>query len=630
MCGINGIVSKSDQINARNIVSQMNDEIIHRGPDDDGLYSFSDGDINIAIAMRRLSIIDVNSGNQPITSEDKKLIIVFNGEIYNYKKLKYELDNDHDIKWKTNSDTEVILKMYEYYGTESFGMLDGMFSFSIIDKIKNKIFIARDFFGEKPLYYTKTNDSILWASELKSIVKSKQKKLKISRRALSIYFQLTYIPSPYSIYEGILKLEPNHYIELDFASLDFTINPIKNYVEKKKYSDINFNSAIKINHDLVMKSVESRSVSDVPIGTFLSGGVDSSIISFCLANIKGTPIDTFSMGFEKKSFDESDKSKLVAKLIGSRHHEFIVSNDSMKSFSNDLILNFDEPFADSSALPTFMVSKLTRNNVKVALTGDGGDEVYGGYNKYYIGSLNKRYTDNISESLHTKILKISKLLTKSSNDKRGLRYKIRRLFDSISYKDDFYLKILSLGFQNKELGSILNDKYFSDNSLNDLVNFPIETLTDFRHVDKKMSLEGDMLTKVDRASMLVSLECRAPFLNRDLWSLTNNISESFLMRGVEKKILLKESFKQYFPQNFLNKSKKGFGVPVGDWLKTIFKEELLSYSQFKFLKEQDIFNITYVEELVNNHISGAVDNTFRVWTFYCFQKWYANNYNNLS
>jgi asparagine synthase (glutamine-hydrolysing) len=630
MCGINGIVTKSLKINVRDIVSTMNNEIIHRGPDDDGLYTYNSGNVNVAIGMRRLSIIDVNSGSQPIISADKNFIIVFNGEIYNYKVLKEKLKISHDIKFKTNSDTEVILKLYECHGIKSFGMLDGMFSFSIIDKTKNKIYIARDFFGEKPLYYTKTNDSILWSSELKSIVKTKQQKLRISKKALSIYFQLTFIPSPYSIYEEVFKLQPNHYLELDLSSLDFAISPILQNLSKENYSDITFKDAKKINHDLVIKSVESRSISDVPIGTFLSGGVDSSIVSLCLSKINDNPIDTFSMGFEKKSFDESEKSQLVAKLIGSKHHEFIVSNDNMESFSNELILNYDEPFADSSALPTYLISKLTRNSVKVALTGDGGDEVYGGYNKYYIGFLNQKYKNIIPESIHDKFLSFSDLLTKSNNDKRGLRYKFRRLLDSISYEEDFYLNIISLGFQNRELNKLFNNNYLLENTLNDLIRFPAKTLTDFRKVDKNISLEGDMLVKVERASMLASLECRSPFLNKEIWDFSNNIPENYLMNGFEKKILLKESFKQYFPENFLNKSKKGFQVPVGDWLKTIFKNELLSYIESVFLKEQDIFHIPYIHKLVNEHISGKLDNTFRVWTFYCFQKWYKNTFSKVT
>ena len=332
------------------------------------------------------------------------------------------------------------------------------------------------------------------------------------------------------------------------------------------------------------------------------------------------------MGFEKKSFDETKKSKLVAEIIGSNHHEFVVTMDNMKSYANDIILNFDEPFADSSAIPTYMVSKLSKDKVKVALTGDGGDEVYGGYNKYHMGLINKNYTYYVPKIIHDIILKYSKFLTNINNDSRGYRYKIRRIINSISYDNDFYLNIISLGFNKSEMFNLFTDKYLVQNTLDSMINFPIQSLNDFKEVDRKISLEGDMLVKVDRTSMLASLECRAPFLNKEIWDFTNELPENFFMKGSNKKILLKESFKKYFPKNFLDKSKKGFGIPVGDWLKDVFKDELINYSESDFLKKQKIFNVDYIKKIVSDHIFGISDNTFRVWTFYCFQKWYVNNY----
>ena len=624
MCGINGLITNKSNININEALNKMNDKIIHRGPDSQGVFSYNKNGINIGIGMRRLSIIDIESGDQPIFSDNQNLILVFHGEIYNYLELKKQLIEEFDINFKTSSDTEVIIHLYDKYGVKSFSMLDGMFAFSLVDKKMNKIFIARDFFGEKPLYYIKDDNTIIWASELKSIRKVIKKDLVISKRALSLYFQLTYIPAPYSIFEDVFKLEPNKFIEIDLHSLNLKINPIEDYNKEKNYSGISFNDAKKVNHDLVMKSIESRSISDVPLGTFLSGGVDSSIVSLGLSKLSNVKIDTFSMGFEKKTFDETNKSKLVAKLIGSNHHEFIVTNKSMISDSNDVILNYDEPFADSSALPTYMVSKLASNNVKVALTGDGGDEVYGGYNKYYIGMLNSKYTKYISNKNHRKVLKFSNNFIKSSNDDRGVKHKIKKLLNSISYQNDYYLNIISLGFKKNDLPSLLKEEYAVNDVLNQLIQFPVKSLSDFREVDRRISLEGDMLVKVDRASMLNSLECRAPFLNKEIWNFTNNLPDKFLLNGFDKKILLKESFKQYFPKQFLDKSKKGFSVPVGDWLRDIFKDELLSFTESEFLIKQGIFKFEYIRLLVDNHLSGKEDNTFKVWTFYCFQKWYKN------
>lgn len=628
MCGINGFVSYDHSIDHHASINKMNNLIIHRGPDSDGQYVCNQKNYIVALGMRRLSIIDLNNGSQPIFSKNKSIVIVFNGEIYNYKNLKQELvDQGHEFE--TKSDTEVILKLYEQEGAKSFSKLDGMFVFSIYDKSINKVFIARDFFGEKPLYFTKDQNSFIWASELKSIISLLPFKPEINTTSLSLYFQLTYIPAPFTIYEGIHKLEANHYIEFDCNKNTFSKFEIENFV-----NEISYNSkkeAIQLTNKLVRKSVISRSISDVPIGTFLSGGVDSSIVSLCLSQEKATKIDTFSIGFEKKSFDESQKSRLVSKLINSNHHEFLITEKELSNNIDEIILNFDEPFADSSALASYLVSKKTRESVKVALTGDGGDEVFGGYNKYYMGKLNQKYTNAIPQLMHSYSLKLLNKLLSTKDDSRGNRFKIGRLINSINYDNDFYYNIISLGFKEGDLKNLLLSNYYSSDTLKYFKNKIISnnvTLADFRLIDKQLSLEGDMLVKVDRTSMLNSLECRAPFLNKELWHFTNQLPDSYLIDGWDKKHILKEAFKEYFPKNFLNKSKKGFGVPVGDWLRSELRIELLSYIEKSFIKEQNIFEFDTISNLVTRHLDGKVDNSFRVWSFYCFQKWYKSIYFN--
>ena len=627
MCGINGIVSleyKNPEA-VTQILNKMNFKITHRGPDQDGFFVLNNHVVSIGMAMRRLSIIDLSTGKQPIYSNDGDKVIVFNGEIYNYKALR----NKHlsDYNFKTNSDTEVILALYEKFGVRAFSMLDGMFAFSIFDKTINKLFIARDFFGEKPLYYSKNKDSFIWASELKSIIKVLPTKPTINNEALNLFLQLTYIPAPYTIYENIHKLEPNHYIEFDCLNFSFEIQEIEQ--KFKTYSEISKPEATKITHDLIQESVISRSIADVSLGTFLSGGVDSSIVSLCLAKQSSTKIETFSIGFDKKSFDETDKSRAVAKLINSNHHEFIISEKDLTANIDEILLNFDEPFADSSALASYVVSKKTKEYVTVALTGDGGDEVFGGYNKYYMGKLNQKYVNFIPHSLHRNFTAGFGNLLKTTDDKRGYRFKMNRLLKAINYDGNFYYNIISLGFQENELKEILKANVYKENPLSyykNKIGDHHRTITDFRNIDKIISLEGDMIVKVDRTSMLTSLECRAPFLNKEIWNFTSQLPEDFLIKGWDKKHILKESFKQYFPKDFLNKSKKGFGVPVGDWLRADLKNELLTYIDESFIEEQNIFYIATVSDLVNNHIHGKVDNTFRVWTFYCFQKWYKQTY----
>nr|WP_315217686.1 asparagine synthase (glutamine-hydrolyzing) [uncultured Flavobacterium sp.] len=630
MCGINGFVSKNYKETKimEGILDEMNHEIIHRGPDQDGFFTENSTNFSIGMAMRRLSIIDLSTGKQPIFSSDNQKLIVFNGEIYNYKSLKHEHLKDYDFK--THSDTEVIIALYEKYGVASFSLLDGMFAFSIYDKTKNKVYIARDFFGEKPLYYTLNVDTFYWCSELKSMLKVLSEQPKINKQAVNLYFQLTYIPSPYTIYEGIHKLNANHYLELDCESLLVQECAIP-AIDYPSYRGISKQEATRVAAQKVRHSVQSRSISDVPLGTFLSGGVDSSIISLCLAEQSSQKIDTFSIGFEKKGFDESDKSRIVANIIGSHHHEFIISEQDIQHDLHQIILNFDEPFADSSALPTYLVSNRVSKHVKVALTGDGGDEVFGGYNKYYMGRLNEKYTNFIPKKFHQSSQRFLEKILQVKEDSRGMKFKVNRLIKAINYEGDFYTNIISLGFQAAEMPQLLTPDYLRQDSFtyykNSIGNRK-SSLTDFRNIDRLLSLEGDLLVKVDRVSMMNSIECRAPFLNKELWDFSSQLPESYLINGWDKKHLLKEAFKDHFPKGFLNKSKKGFGVPVGDWLRTNLKDELVSYIEPYFIQEQRIFQYEVVSKMVQEHVLGQVDNTFRVWTFYCFQLWYKNTFQN--
>ena len=626
MCGINGLVYKNaENADVQGIIGKMNQKIIYRGPDEDGFFVEHLEDKTIAFAMRRLSIVDLSTGKQPIFTEDRSKVIVFNGQIYNSEELKKTLVQK-GFAFHTSSPAEVVLKLYEYFGLEAFKMLDGVFAFSIYDKILGKIFIARDFFGDKPLHYQHSEKGLIWASELKSIISVLDKKPEIDNTGLNLYFQLTYIPAPFTIYKGISKLESNSFIEYDVNTNALKIHEV--HSEKIEKQQISFDEAKKNVRKLVEESVSSRSVSDVSLGAFLSGGVDSSIISLCLSKQSDSKIDTFSIGFDKKSFDETEKSRLVANLIGSNHHEFVISEKDLTAHLDEILLNFDEPFADSSALPSYIVASKTADYVKVALTGDGGDEVFGGYNKYLIGGINQKYTSLVPRFLHQSVLKVANALTKQKGDERGLKFKVRKALNSIDYDHSFFYNIIKLGFTDKEMSIYLNEK---DRVKNPLAYYQQripnpKNLTDFRNVDKMISLEGDMIVKVDRTSMLASMECRAPFLTREIWNYTLSLPDEYLLKGNNKKMILKKAFENEFPEQFLEKSKKGFGVPVGDWLRQGMRSELLSYIDDKFLEEQDVFDIQNIKKIVLNHLNSVEDNSFKIWTFYCFQKWYKNTY----
>jgi asparagine synthase (glutamine-hydrolysing) len=624
MCGINGYFGQKKDV--KNVIQLMNDQIIHRGPDDGGVYYRECSDYTIALGMRRLAIIDLDFGNQPMLSLDGSIVLVFNGEIYNFLTLKNELISQ-GYNFSTNSDTEVILKLYEVEGIEFVNKLDGMFAFAIYDSSENKIFVSRDSFGEKPLYYYSTGDSFYFASELKSIVKVLDHNLNIDRTALNLYFQLTYIPSPFTIYENVYKLNPGAILKFDIINHDFEISDFQ-FCKTNSGSFDPKNCTSKI-RDLVFESVLSRSVSDVPIGTFLSGGVDSSIVSYCLSELSINKIDTFSIGFENKSFDESSKARLVSKIIHSNHHTIIVKEGDLLHNTNKILNNFDEPFADSSALPSYLLAEYTRKYVKVALTGDGADEIFSGYNKHYIGKLNYHYTNSISENIHSFILKLADTTLNNKKDNRGFKFKLKKFLSSVSYSNDFYYNILSLGFQEKDLSDLLNPSFRYKNSFNyfqQLLDDSIDSLSKFREADLMISLEGDMLTKVDRTSMMASLECRSPFLNRKILDFVNLLPDDQLINGFSKKFILKEAFKDNFPKNFLDINKQGFGIPIGDWLRTVLKKELLIFSSKAFIQKQAIFNYSYIHKIIEDHLECRSDNTFKIWTFFCFQHWFVNTY----
>jgi asparagine synthase (glutamine-hydrolysing) len=579
--------------------------------------------------MRRLAVIDLSNGKQPIFSEDGQKVIIFNGEIYNYLELRTSLIRE-GIDFVSSSDTEVILKLYEKYGIASFKMLDGMFAFTIYDKLNCMVYIGRDFFGEKPLYYKHDNNGLIWASELKSLMAVLNEKPSISKHGINLYLQLTYIPAPFTIYDDIYKLEANHYLAYDLKTRNLRNEKIhqKQNLSKVSKSEMDFEEAKMKVRSLVEESVRSRSISDVPIGTFLSGGVDSSIVSLVLAKCTNSRINTFSIGFEKKEFDETNKSRIVSEILGSDHHEFIIGEKDFKIYFDEIITNFDEPFADSSALPSFFVAHQTKKHVTVALTGDGGDEVFGGYNKYLIGKYNKRYTTLMPECLHRSALGAFNKTLVQKNDLRGTRYQIKKILNSVDYNSGSYYNIIKLGYSDTQLKKLIHPDLLMEDSLQyykDFLSDP-SSLSDYREVDKMISLEGDMLVKVDRTSMLSSLECRAPFLNKTLWDFTHSLPDEYLINGNDKKRILKKAFEKEFPNKFLEKAKMGFGVPVGDWLRSHFKDELIYFTNAEFLINQNIFNVDFVVNLVQNHLNFKRDETFLVWTFYCFQKWYQKVY----
>ncbi len=628
MCGILGLISK--------IPTQIEFEkslhiIQHRGPDDFGKYNFED---RLYLGMRRLSIIDIHHGAQPIFNEKKDLVIVFNGEIYNYLKLKKNLELNGVI-FQTNSDTEVILKGYEMYGESFFRELKGMFAIAIHDKLKNKIVLVRDRTGEKPLYYSLNNNFISFGSELKSIIDLHQSigfnKKEINQEALALYFQLTYIPAPYSIYKGISKLEPGKVMQIDTETFEVKEEYFWDICKLKKSNLItDFNLAKETLRKNLFETIEDQMISEVPLGAFLSGGVDSSIVCAVMSSISSKRINTFSIGFENPNYDESDKSNLVAQHLKTNHFNYTLSLNEIKQDLENIILNFDEPFADSSSLPTYFVSKKTKKEVTVALTGDGGDELFGGYNRYFMPLIGNMYRKYIPSFIHNNSIKPLSKLIKQKTDARGSLFKLQKLISGIGNNEEEDIKnIISLGFNSHEIKNLLIAQGDETNSFFESVfNRAIDHsgLSKSRIIDYQTSLEGDMLVKVDRTSMLNSLECRSPFLDHQLIEFSFSLPEDFLIHKNETKYILKKTFEDLLPKNLFKHTKSGFGVPVGDWLRSDLKFQLQSFINKEFIEEQKIFNYNYVKKMVNDHLNQHCDQTFKVWSFYCFQLWYCKKF----
>jgi asparagine synthase (glutamine-hydrolysing) len=636
MCGINGFIVKQS-LNTfihESCIKQMNSVIRHRGPDDSGFY-LSDNR-SIALGMQRLSIIDLNSGFQPMYSNDNNIVIVFNGEIYNFHEIRDLLILTYSAVFKTNSDTEVILKGYEILGKEIFSLLNGMFALAILDYRINKVVVARDRTGEKPLYYWHNDDLFCFCSELKSLKvfweKFSLSKPKISREALNLYFLLTYIPAPHTIYDGVFKLEPGSLLEIDILDLSFTKSHYWNVLPLENNSISDYSQAKKLLKDLVYDSVEKRMISDVPYGAFLSGGVDSSIVVAVMADLKPTEkIKTFSIISSNKKFDESERSNSVSKHCKTDHSPILLDLNDVVENIDGVLLNYDEPFADSSALPSYFVSKKTKQKVSVALTGDGGDEVFGGYNRYLMGQYSRNYKKIVPSIFHETIIKPFLGSFKLKNDDRGFLFQAKKFINAVAESEYYNLtNIMCLGFERNILGELFDSAWqttgyetFFQSHFDQLVN--LTPLQKARYLDLKICLDGDMLAKVDRASMLNSLECRTPFLDHRLIEFSYQLPDHFLISNGTTKKILKETFQDMLPQGLFSLHKSGFGIPVGDWLRESLSLELQEFSKKDFIVEQGIFNPDYISKIVFNHLNKIEDNTFKVWTYYCFQKWFVTN-----
>lgn len=621
MCGIYGFISPNY---SQSQLEAATNALVKRGPDASG-YFFSNP---LGLGHRRLSIIDISSGGQPMFSEDKTLVLVFNGEIYNFLSIKEELIT-LGFSFTTSSDTEVILKAYEAWGIQTcLDKLEGMFAFALWDENLKKLFVVRDRFGEKPLYYTKNQYGFFFASELKAL-KEHYSKQHLSKKALNLFFSLTYIPAPYTIYENVFKLEPGYFLEISDSGVQEKqfYNLLEQFEEADKHKIQSYEEAKKQLRDLLFESVRLRMVSDVPLGAFLSGGIDSSIVSAIMSNVSEKPVNTFSIGFKEKAYDESERAKLVAGHIQSKHHVYFVDHNDLLGIVDETLSYFDEPFGDSSAIPSMIVAKKARENVTVVLTGDCADELFGGYEKY----LAKHYTDkyNAYPKIARKAFESFVKFIPHANATNHTLRKMKKVITSASLQpDEQYKQLCSLGYNVEEKSKLLKPNFAEDVSQHITKYFNERSgdeLSKTFYSDVKLVLEGDMLTKVDRACMLNSLEARVPFLDSKIVDFSARLPHEFKISGTDKKKILKDTFADLLPEETLTFSKKGFGIPIRIWFQKELKEELLSLLSEDFLISQNIFNISYVNKIVEEHMSNKENHSSKLWQLFVFQKWYKNN-----
>ena len=607
MCGISGAYGIED----KKLIRSMNSKISHRGPDQEG-YFF---DKDIMLGHRRLSIIDLSErGRQPMHNEDETVWVVFNGEIYNFLDIKDELEKKGH-RFYSETDTEVIVHAYEEYGTECLKHFNGMFAFALWDANKKQLFLARDRLGVKPLHYYKDDKKFLFASEIKAILEDPTVPRKVNTDALSQFIAFEYVPAPLTMFQGIYKLPAGHYALLQNNQLI-----IKQYWnappgEFKKDEQ----TMIEETRKLLADSIQKRMISDVPLGAFLSGGIDSSTVVAMMSKHSDQPIKTFSIGFTEQSYNESSDARLVAETFRTDHHEKIVAPESIIPIFDKLIPQIDEPFGDLSIFPTYLVSKFARTKVTVSLSGDGGDELFGGYDWYVAQSLAKAYKYFPGKIfLHPLIHKLPQ-----TEKSKGIVNKAKRFVEGYEKEEKYsHLRWMS-NITVNDIKTLLSYSIFKD-PFSPLEKYGRETnsLNDNMYLDVKTYLPDDILTKVDRASMLVSLEAREPLLDYRLVEYALRIPAQYKIHGTTRKYILKKAMQGTLPQQILKKEKQGFTLPMKHWMRNELKDWVVTTLSEENLKETGFFNQEYVDRIVHQHFTKRKDNQRHIWSMLSFVLWH--------
>ena len=639
MCGIAGIYSpiKSHE-KIINIASRMASAISYRGPDDSGVWA--DKKANIALSHRRLSIVDLSSnGHQPMMSQCSRYIIVFNGEIYNHHKLRKKLiKSNANFIFKGNSDTEVLLLAISTWGIKvALQESEGMFSIALWDSIEKKLFLARDRFGEKPLYYGNIGKDFVFGSELKALKAHPDFKNGLDRDSITNFLRYSYVPSPKSIYDDICKLPAAHILCVDFQKDTQTIS---SYWSLESLSKIE-NSSNLINQDDILNElhqkldevVSSQTLADVPVGAFLSGGIDSSLIVALMQNHSRSPINTFSIGYSEPAYDESKYAREVSKRLGTNHTELVVSPRKLIEVLPMMSHIYDEPFADSSQVPTFLVSSLARKDVKVALSGDGGDEVFGGYNRYrwadsvwskmrYFPAWFRRALSMIisvpSEKRFNQIYSLIKFIVPMRYKMRLPGEKIHKVSRSLAALniEDLYYCLTSLWERADDI--VIGSNEIKNNFL---IIHGESSAEKLMFLDLGIYLPGDILTKVDRAAMSVGLETRIPFLNHKVVEFAWNMPLEMKLRKGQGKWALRQLLNKYLPIELIDRPKMGFGIPIDSLLRNELFDWSLELLDENLIRSDGYFKYEKINNIWLEHQSGKYNHHHKLWNILMFQNW---------
>jgi asparagine synthase (glutamine-hydrolysing) len=607
MCGLAGFYSNNNIFQQSHLCSMAN-AISHRGPDAEGYYFKN----QVGLAHKRLSIIDLSeAANQPMHSRCNNYVIVFNGEIYNYKEIAKEIERSSGLTLKTTSDTEVVLEGFALWGPAVVCKLRGMFAFAVCDKQEEKLFLFRDRLGIKPLFLFQADGNIAFASELKSFLATDiiRKKLSINYKAFNLFIHLGYIPHPHTIYKEIIKFPSGHYATISNAGVEYKEYwNLSSKISKEVITDEH--EAIERTRELLISSVKGQMMSDVPFGTFLSGGVDSSLVTAIAQANSSTPINTFTIGFKEAAFNESEYARKVSAYLGTNHHEYMVGPDDIVSMLDDMNHIYDEPFADTSAIPTLIVSKLAAEHVKMVMAGDGGDELFLGYGSYkWAEKLNKN---------HIRFFRpLIKALLSAGNNRHK---RASLLFEKVK-ADQLYAHIFSQEnyfFSKREIAALVQDQFSEAASLPVYTEFnrklspaEVQAFNDICYY-----LCDDLLVKVDRASMQHSLEVRPPLLDHSLVELLLNISPELKNKGTSKYLLKKILF-EYIPESYFQHKKWGFSIPLNKILKTKYKSRILDTLSSENINRTGYFNYDQIEKLLNDYYNKNHDHLYnRVWLTY--------------